>query len=317
MESLRVESVERLESAARSRRAGVRSENLVDLYLCRYDRGHTRRAYRTGLASFFGTDHVTIELAQDVTTVDVNQYIRRLEVRGLAPSTICARVSAIRSFYALLIALGLARLNPAARELVRRVAQSDWKTREVRVLTREEARALVDAPDPDSWTGVRDRALLRVLLKCLLRRGEAAALDFEHVRPTGGHWVVDIPRAKGGANQYVKATEDVVAEVARVRERYGWETGPVFRTLARGPHYGGRMTGQGIATIVKRAARRAGLERVTPHVLRHTGCTLALEGGASLLQVKAHARHVLVATTLIYVHQRDRLENSAADFITF
>ena len=312
-------------SPAEAGEGAVRSEwnDLATLFLLRFDRENTRLSYRTALKAFFGTNTVSLDMALQMSLVDVNRHISSMERRGRAPATIRGRVSAIRSFYAWLVALGIVQLNPAARELVRRTPLADWRKKSVPVLTRDESIALLDAPDPDSPSGIRDRALLRVLLKGFLRRGEAVGLDFQHVRETGGYWVLDIPRAKGGANQYIKATDDVVASIARVRELYqrsgfrDWETGAVFRTLRRGLHYGGRMSGQGVAVVVKKAARQAGLPLISPHVLRHTGCTLALEGGASLIQVKNHARHVLAATTMIYVHQRDRLENSAADYISF
>jgi integrase len=62
-------------------------------------------------------------------------------------------------------------------------------------------------------------------------------------------------------------------------------------------------------------ADQAGLPEIGAHTLRHTGCTLAIESGASIQQVQTHARHKNIETTMVYVHQRDRLGNSAADFI--
>ena len=68
--------------------------------------------------------------------------------------------------------------------------------------------------------------------------------------------------------------------------------------------------------IVNLLAVASGVSGVVgAHTLRHTGCTLAIEGGASVQQVQTHARHKNIETTMIYVHQRDRLANSAADFI--
>jgi integrase len=68
--------------------------------------------------------------------------------------------------------------------------------------------------------------------------------------------------------------------------------------------------------IVNRAAAACGIHgQIGAHTLRHTGCTLAIEGGASIQQVQSHARHKSIETTMMYVHQRDRLANNAADFI--
>jgi integrase len=67
--------------------------------------------------------------------------------------------------------------------------------------------------------------------------------------------------------------------------------------------------------MVKRTAERAGLPDIGAHVLRHTGCTLAIDSGATIQQVKTHARHKDIDTTMNYIHQRDKLRDSAADHI--
>lgn len=291
------------------------SGDLVPLFLLRYDRPNTRRSYGHALRVFFGADAVTLAMARAVTFVDVNGHLAGLEAEGKKPATLRQRAAVLRAFFGWLIALRGVRRNPADRMLVRRIPVADWRTRSVRVLTSEEAGALVATTDPSTALGARDRALLLVLLKGCLRRSEAVGLDFSDVRPVGDYWTLQIASAKGGAGQYVKATEDVVAAVANVRDRCGWEDGPIFRCLARGPKYGARLSGQGVDARVRLAAKRAGLPPVSPHVLRHTGCTLAFEGGARIEQVQAHARHVLVGTTLVYVHQRDKLGNSAADVL--
>ena len=301
-------------SVAQPPTGGLRGD-LIPLFLLRYDRETTRRSYRDSLARFFGTDAVTLEMAQAVTSPAVNEHVAAMEEAGYAAATINGRLSVLRAFYGWLGALRVVRHNPVDTALVRRVPIGDWRDQHVPVLTLAEARDLVDSCDLDTTIGCRDEALIRVLIQCCLRRGEAAGLDFEHVRQVGRHWALTIPRAKGGADQYVKAPDNVVASIGRLAERYGSETGPVFRSVQRGKRNGRRLSGRAVNDIVKRAAERVGLPSVTAHVLRHTGCTLALEGGASILQVQNHARHRQVSVTIRYVHQRDRLANNAADFI--
>lgn len=52
-------------------------------------------------------------------------------------------------------------------------------------------------------------------------------------------------------------------------------------------------------------------DRITPHSLRHTAVTLALQAGANILQVQAMARHKDIATTMVYVHNLTRIEDAA------
>lgn len=140
-------------------------------------------------------------------------------------------------------------------------------------------------------------------------------MNFEHVRPLGRYWVLDIPESKGGADQYVKIPDHIVEEIDEVRREYGYSKGAVWRSLSNNSR-GKRLTPESIYRIVRGSAVRAGLEvEIGAHTLRHTGCTLAIDAGASLQQVKDHARHKKIETTMVYIHQRDRLRDSAADYI--
>ena len=81
---------------------------------------------------------------------------------------------------------------------------------------------------------------------------------------------------------------------------------------------GRRLSAQGIYDRVNLIdACRAGLYDVTPHSLRHTFVTLALDGGASLRQVQAAARHVDPRTTARYDRRRNFLDDNAVDYVHF
>ena len=140
-------------------------------------------------------------------------------------------------------------------------------------------------------------------------------MDFEHLRKVDRYWVLDLPFTKGGTDQYIKVPEHVAEAILAHKKHYAYTSGPVWRSLSRNS-YGKRLSTTSIYTIVRKTAERAGITaRVGAHTLRHTGCTLATESGASLQQVQAHARHKNLETTMIYVHQRDKLSDSAADYI--
>ena len=128
--------------------------------------------------------------------------------------------------------------------------------------------------------------------------------------------VLRLHRAKGGANQIVKIPPRAASALFNFIESQGYNSGPVWRSMSSNASGGKRLSGSSIYKIVRKLGERAGIqERVGAHTLRHTGCTLAIEGGASLQQVQTHARHKSIETTMRYVHQRDRLADSAADFI--
>lgn len=290
--------------------------NLVAAYLHRFDRAQTRRAYRNDLTQFFGTDSVDARLAASVSFLHINEHVARLEQSGAKATTIKRRVSALRGFFEWLHALDIIEKNPAHKQLVRRVRTVRRRDQSIVFLSAEQADRLVSAADDGSEAAVRNRALILTLLHCVLRRSEAAAMDFENIRPLGSYWILDLANTKGGADQYVKVPDSIVEEIEAVRLAYGYESGPVWRSLSRNSSRGNRLSPAAIYEVVRNTASKAALPvEIGAHTLRHTGCTLAIEAGASLQQVKDHARHKNVETTMVYIHQRDRLGESAADFI--
>lgn len=289
--------------------------DLLPIYLLRFDREHTRRSYTNDLTRFFGSDAVTLRMAREVTFVDVNAHIEGLQDGGYKPATIQRRISGVRGFFDWLMALDLIERNPANRQLVRRVARNRKGERAIIVLTKSQARALVDTADEHGRAAPRDRALLLTMLHGALRRSEAAAMNLEDIRQIGQHWVLELPVTKGGVDQIVKLPAPVVEAIRECCDAYEIESGAVWRSLASN-YRGRRLSERSIYNVVTRAAARAGLtETIGAHTLRHTACTLAIEGGATPQQVQAHARHKKLETTMAYVHQRDRLKDNASDYI--
>lgn len=297
------------------RRLHGHDQDLLPLYLQRFDRSNTQRAYKNDLVQFFGTDRVTLEMALSITFVQVNKYIAALQSDGYAASTLKRRIAAIRGFYDWLVALGVIEQNPAHRQVLRRIRSTRQRDKSITYLTSEQASRLITATQDASEAAVRDRVLILTLLHCVLRRAEAALMDVEHIRPLGHYWVLDIPEAKGGTDQYVKVPANVVEEIDQMKSHYNIAQGPLWRSLSNNSR-GNRLSPHSIYRIVKKTAQRAGLsDEIGAHTLRHTGCTLALEAGATLQQVQTHARHKNIETTMLYLHQSDKLRDSAADYI--
>lgn len=292
----------------------AQDHNLIDLYLKRYDSAQTRRAYRNDLEDFFGAPTVGLADIRTITFVHVNAYLEQLADDGYAASTVQRRIASLRGFFDWLVALEALDRNPAHPKLVRRVQKADKSDRSLIVLSSDQAEALLDATSAATDAAMRDYTLLYTLLHCVLRRSEAAGMDVAHLRPLSRYWVLDLPTTKGGANQYIKVPAHVVEQIDSMCAHYGIQQGPLWQSLSNN-NRGGRLTPHSIYRIVRKTAEHAGLGDVGAHTLRHTGCTLALEAGASLKQVQTHARHKNIETTMMYIHQRDKLRDSAADYI--
>lgn len=179
-----------------------------------------------------------------------------------------------------------------------------------RILRPDESAALIDATDPSSTLGLRDRAMLEVLYGCGLRVSELVSLPLGAVDRRAGFLRV---LGKGRRERIVPAGEAALAALD------AWlESGrPVLVRAARRAcdavflsNRGSAMTRQNFFVRIRELALVAGIprDRVSPHVLRHAFATDLLEGGADLRSVQSMLGHADLATTQIYTHvSRGRL----------
>lgn len=275
---------------------------------------NTARAYREAIRAWLlwcqavrGIDSLR------ATFLDTEAYARHLHEapsprtgRPLSPTTIKARLSALASWYTRLSRLGLFdRASPfAPGTLDRPVVDPDHS--DTVGLSEAEATALLRAARTDRGRQAkRTRALIAVLLTCGARVAEIAAADADQLTTDAGHRVLPLV-GKGGKTRPV-----VLAPwVARDLEEYldGRTTGPLFATTG-----GGRLDQGAIWHLIRRLARDAGLpaaDRLSPHSLRHTAITLALDADASLRDVQDMAGHANPRTTRRYDRHRGRLDRS-------
>src|SRR6202041_787420 len=126
------------------------------------------------------------------TKATVSAWRVSLEDRGLGSSSIIIRMSAIRKLATEAADNGL--LAPELAQGISRVKSA--KSTGIRVgnwLSQKQAQTLLSAPDISNHRGLRDRAILAVLLGCGLRRSEVAALTFGHLQQRDGRWcIVDL-----------------------------------------------------------------------------------------------------------------------------
>jgi len=226
---------------------------------------------------------------------DVSAFVDHLHRRGLVPTTIARKVAALRGLHRFLVAEGLRTSDPT------RLVDSPRRDRPLpKALTTGEVERLLEAPDPSSWLGRRDRALLEFLYATGARVAEAVALDQMDLDLESGTALL---RGKGGKQRLVPVGSLAVEAVAaylpdRLQHRRSGRDGGAVFINARG----GRLSRQGVWDVVRRQARRAGLDSsaVSPHVLRHSAATHMVEGGADLRTVQELLGHASISTTQVY-----------------
>jgi len=293
--------------------------DMLQGFLETIDSPHTKRAYGTDIRAFVGhADDV-----RSVAPADVGAFIRDLQSQGSATSTVRRRLSAIRAFYDWLVANNLMETNPARTYRANLSTPSSGGSsgsqseNSVRTLSKAETERLVRATAQAEDSAVRDRGLILTVVYGALRRAELAAMNAEHVRPLGRHWVIDIPPGETWSAVYVRVPDVLVEVLDAVQAAYSIEDGALWRSLSN-RNRGERMTPDGIYKAVQRTAARAGINDVDVETLRHTGLRLAAEAGASLQQVQTHARlqHVSSAEKYAPESSTGRLGERAMDFVT-
>jgi len=211
-------------------------------------------------------------------------------------------VTALRSFLGFLHLDGVTErslVHAAPKVLRRRLAGLP------KGLEPDQVRRLLAACDVDTAVGCRDLAILTLLVRLGLRRGEVARLRLDDIDWRAGTISV---HGKGNCYERVPLPPDVGHRVAEYLQ-HGRPTDAQGRTVFVrhfAPHHA--LSTARVSTIVADAARRAGLGRVHAHRLRHTAATELLRAGASLPEIGQLLRHRHTATTAIYAKvDRDNL----------
>lgn len=270
---------------------------------------HSRRAYHQALDDFWDWRR-----GQALSKALVARYKTDLAARGLAPATINLRLAAVRKLARIAGEIGLIDEAAAARigdgESVKSsgVRTGNW-------LSLPQAQGLLNAPDLATLKGLRDRAILAVLLGAGLRRSEAARLTFRHVAERSGRWVVLDLLGKGSRTRTIPLPGWAKAALDAWTRTAGIATGPLFRRISRADKLGAAgISEQTIRDIVHHYGQTLGLD-IAPHDLRRTFSKLARDNGAQLEQIQLSLGHASVQTTERYLGARQDLANAPGDML--
>jgi site-specific recombinase XerD len=292
---------------------GERDQVLVAAWLTGLRSARTRRAYAGDVAAWLGwlAERDTGVLAAGRVHVDL--WAATWLDAGAAASSVRRRLSALASFYRYCAAHDLIG-RVATDGVARPVVDPDYTA--TVGLDRDQARALVAAADADTGAqALRTAAVVRLLLHNALRVDETCAADVADLGEDSGHRVLRVVR-KGGRKAKIPLTPATVAALdAYLADRAGAGecrqlSRPLLATAA-----GGRLRQGHLWELVRRLARAAGIgawEQLSPHSLRHSAITFALDAGAALRDVQDYAGHKDPRTTRRYDHSRDSLDRNAA-----
>jgi integrase/recombinase XerD len=292
---------------ARRVRLERKTEKLLRLY---EDHVFTCHAEKTAKTMLF---HARLFLAWledqgtsllDVRTADVEAY--QVHVCGLrqkdgTPYSIAEqthRLANVKTLFRFLYRRGYVLSDPSGAVEYPRPEKRLPRT----ILTREEARKLVEAQDTETPEGLRNRAILEVFYGTGIRAGELANLETTDVDVEDR--ILRVVLGKGSKDRNVPLTR----AAAEATERYLVDGRPRIRGAMRSRHLflairGGRMYASLLNEVVQAVARKAGIEKhATCHTLRHSVATHLLKGGADIRHIQALLGHACLSSTERYTH---------------
>lgn len=276
------------------------------------DNPRTRRAYQIDLRDFMAfTGIVQADEFRTVTRAHILAWRKRLETRQLSGATIRRKLAALSSLFDYLCERNAVLLNPVAGVKRPRGNGNEGKTP---ALGDHQARALLDAPDPGTLKGKRDRAMLAVLLYHGLRREELCLLKVRDIHDRRGVPHLRI-HGKGNKLRHVPLHSASAERLYTYLEAAGHGSAadaPLFQPIQK---TGRPMTGDGVYKCVRNYAARAGIaiDGLGVHGLRATAATNALEHEADIARVQHWLGHANISTTRLY----DRRQQRPADSPTF
>jgi site-specific recombinase XerD len=186
-------------------------------------------------------------------------------------------------------------------------------------LTKQQAQQLLASIDRDTLLGMRDYALISLLLRTGLRRIECAELLLADLEMEQGHRIATVKHGKGDKRRIVKVPVDVYRSIEDYLASAGRDISNASESVFTGVNRWGQSTSKGISDkqierIVKGYGEKISAD-LTPHGLRASFITLAIEGGATLLQAQYAAGHSDPRTTERYQKRKINLDDNATDYI--
>ena len=272
---------------------------------------NTLETYKKGLKQFF--IYLLENEIQEPTRKDVisfRDYIKETHKAGTAQTYLAS----VRAFFKWTDSEGY---YPNIAHYVKSVKQEKGFKKDY--LTSEQAKDVLNAISRTTVAGLRDYAIISLMLTTGLRTVEVSRANVDDLRTLGNSAVLYI-QGKGHdtKDDYVKITKPVEHAIRTyLKAVQAQSDSPMFTSLDNKTK-GNRLTTRSLSRICKKYMVKAGYdsERLTAHSFRHTSVTLALLNGNTLEQVQQMARHKNINTTMIYNHALQKEKNPCYDSVS-
>jgi integrase/recombinase XerD len=279
----------------------------IEFFTANIHNPNTRRAYYRAVTRFSRwCERYSVELTT-VNPVLVAKYVQELG-SDMQPPTVKQHLAAIRMLFDYLVTGQIVPLNPAAAVKGPKYVIKVGKTP---VLTAAETRELLDAIDTSKLIGLRDRALIAVMVFSFARVSAVVGINVEDYFQKGKRWWFRL-HEKGGKYHEVPAhhkAEEYIDAYLEAAGIAGAKKTPLFRTFDEHRQLSVRRLHRSeVWGMIKRGARKAGLsEDICCHTFRATGITTYLENGGTIERAQQIAAHESPRTTKLYDRTSDAI----------
>lgn len=270
---------------------------------------NTRRAYMRAVGDFCRwAEEKGQHSIETVSSVHVAAYVEHLG-RHVSPPTVKQNLAAIRMMFDWLATGGILPFNPATAV---RGPKHSVKKGKTPVLVPDEARALLDSIDVSTPIGLRDRALIGLMVYSFARIGAATSMKVEDAFTQNRRLWVRL-HEKGGKVHEMPCHHNLEAWLHAYIDGCSLAVepkGPLFRTIGRGT---GKLTETPLIqrdayAMIRRRAGAAGIDtKIGNHTFRATGITAYLKNGGTLEKAATMANHSSTRTTQLYDRRSDEV----------
>jgi site-specific recombinase XerC len=292
--------------AAAGDRASLR---FLEFFAAAIRNPHTRRAYGYAVAEFLAwCEAAGVPSLAAVQPLHVAAWIEA-QTRELAAPSVKLRLAAIRHLFDWLVTGQVVAVNPAASV---RGPSHIVKRGRTPVLAPDEARQLLNSIDVTTPIGLRDRALIGLMVYAFARIGAVLGMRVEDAYVQNRRLWVRL-HEKGGRRHEMPCHHNLEEYLVAYLDGAGLRDdpkGPLFRTIGRGT---GQLTRTPLPqanayAMVRRRAAAAGIAtRIGNHTFRATGITAYLRNGGTLEKAAAMANHASTRTTQLYDRRQDEV----------
>ncbi|MDQ3920177.1 MAG: site-specific integrase [Acidobacteriota bacterium] len=281
------------------------SRRFVEFFTANIRNRNTRMAYMRALGPFLSWCEARGLTLRDIQPVHVAAYV---EQHPGAPPTVKQHLAAIRMLFDWLVTGQVVPVNPASSVRGPKYVVKKGKTP---VLTAAQARQLLDSIDTGNIVGLRDRALIGVMVYSFARVSAVIGMRVEDYYQSGKRWWIRL-HEKGGKRHEVPAHHNAEAYLDAYLEAAGiagQKKSPLFRTINKSRQLTvSPMYRSDVLRMIKRRAEAAGLPASTCcHTFRATGITAYLENGGTIENAQAIAAHESPRTTKLYDRTKDEI----------